>query len=114
MINILEKIDTEIARLQMARAALAGAGKITQRVSRRAKEALGISKETVEVTQSTPKKRKMSAAGRARIAAAQKARWAKVKKAVKTPTSVKKTAAKKSSPSVKRTTSKKQVVSRAN
>ena len=64
--HIITEIDAEIARLQQAKDLLNGT--TTKRSPGRA---------------AAPTKRTMSAAGRARIAAAQKARWAKVKKAAK-------------------------------
>jgi hypothetical protein len=70
--EIFAHIDEEIARLQQAKALLTGAQttrKPTRPSSKPAKKAL------------PGKKRTMSAEGRARIAAAQKARWAKSKKA---------------------------------
>jgi hypothetical protein len=66
--QIIEEIDAEIRRLQIAKALLYG------------------SHTTSKPAKPSPKKpgrRKMSAAGRARIAAAQKARWAKAKKVAK-------------------------------
>ncbi len=67
---IVKELDQEIARLEQAKAILAGPAK---------PEPGRVMKNT---TTSTPaKKRTMSAAGRARIAAAQKARWAKAKQA---------------------------------
>ena len=65
--DILAGIDEEISRLQQVRALLAG-GVGTRASSKTAKKA--------------SKKPMMSAEGRARIAAAQRARWAK-QKAVK-------------------------------
>jgi hypothetical protein len=65
--EILKEIDAEIARLQQVRALLGGGGN-------------GIPSP---FAQKARKKHTMSAAGRARIAAAQKARWAKLKKAAK-------------------------------
>jgi len=61
--QIIEAIDTEIQRLQAAKALLGG--------SPTSKPAAKPSPK--------PGRRKMSAAGRTRIVAAQKARWAKVK-----------------------------------
>ena len=61
--QIIEAIDTEIQRLQAARALL---GSPT-------------SKPAAKPLTKKPGKRKISADGRARIVAAQKARWAKVK-----------------------------------
>jgi hypothetical protein len=59
--NILASIDAEIAQLKQARALLAADG--TKKAA----------------TLPAPKRRKMSAASRKKIAAAQKARWAKQK-----------------------------------
>jgi hypothetical protein len=63
--KILASIDAEIAQLKHARALLSGDG---------------IKKTT---TFAAPKKRKMSAASRKKIADAQRKRWAKQKKAAK-------------------------------
>jgi len=71
--EIVAQIDTEIRNLQQARAILSSIG---------TKEATSITKVALSSTVKL-KKRKMSASGKARIAAAQKARWAKVKKAAK-------------------------------
>jgi len=62
--QILAEIDSEIRRLQNARALLAGTS-------------------TKAVRTGTRKKRHLSAEARARIAEAQRKRWAKQKKAVK-------------------------------
>jgi len=62
--QLISEIDSEIARLQQARALLAGASSPTHATSPR-------------------KKRTLSAEARARIAAAQKRRWAKQKSAAK-------------------------------
>jgi len=67
--GILVEIDAEIGRLQQVRAILVGT----------ATDGRG-SKRTVS---STPKKRRLSPESLARIAAAQKERWAKAKKTVK-------------------------------
>jgi hypothetical protein len=69
--KILAALDTEIARLQEAKALLTGTT---------VKRAPGRPKGT---SAPVAKKRKMSAEGRARIVAAVKARWAKQKKAAK-------------------------------
>jgi hypothetical protein len=66
--EIIEAIDVEIRRLQAARALLL-VGSPT-------------SKPTAKPSPK-PSKRKLSATGRARIVAAQKARWAMTKKAAK-------------------------------
>ena len=67
LIELLHSINSEIATLKQARALLAGSGSTGSRRGR------------------PPKKRKrhMSAEGRARIAAAQRKRWAKQKRAQK-------------------------------
>jgi hypothetical protein len=62
--KILASIDSEIAQLKHARVLLSG---------RETKKAAA--------APAAPKKRKMSAAGRKRIAAAQRKRWAKQKAA---------------------------------
>ncbi len=69
MKGILAEIDAEITRLQQVRAILTES-----------------SKDGRSLTASAPrasKKRRLSAEARARIAAAQKARWAKAKKTAK-------------------------------
>jgi hypothetical protein len=74
--DILTLMDAEIATLQQARAVLAGAA---------AKKGPGRPEPTA-VSTVKPKKRKkrnLSPEGRARIAAAVKARWAAQKKAAK-------------------------------
>jgi hypothetical protein len=67
--QILAEIDSEIERLEQVKALL------TDNSSPRS------GRPTPSVT--APKKRHMSAAARAKIAAAQKARWARVRKADK-------------------------------
>ena len=66
-VNILGEIDHQIARLQQARALLAEGSrvKVGGRLSQRATK---------------PRRRRISAEGRAKIAAAQRARWAKLRK----------------------------------
>ena len=71
--SILAEIDSEIARLEQAKGLLTGIS--TKR---------GPGRPRSVMTEAAPKKRKrsrMSAEGRAKIAAAQKARWAKARKA---------------------------------
>jgi hypothetical protein len=68
--RIIADIDTEISKLQQARALLSGAA---------IKKGPGRPKST-ESRVTKPKKRKMSAKGRAAISAAMKARWARAKK----------------------------------
>jgi hypothetical protein len=80
--DIIKQIDTEISNLQQARAILIGVAP--------AKKGPGRPK-SIEPKVIKPKKRKLSAKGRAAISAAMKARWAakreaaspKVKKTVK-------------------------------
>ena len=64
--HILAAIDTEIQRLQQAKAILTGSNA-----------------KPTKHSSSPGKRRHLSAEARARIAAAQKARWAKAKKAAK-------------------------------
>ena len=66
--SIVAALDDEIAALRHARAVLAGNG-----VNRRSGRAAGPAKRSV-------KRRKLSAAARAKIAAAQKLRWARQKR----------------------------------
>jgi hypothetical protein len=56
---------------------------IKERIARLEKELAGLLGVSQPNTAKTPRRRKMSAAGRARIAAAAKARWAKVRAAKK-------------------------------
>jgi hypothetical protein len=71
--EIIQTIDAEIARLEQARELLNGHVGVPVKRGRTASPA------TATITR--PRKRKMiSAEGRARIAAAQKARWAKTRK----------------------------------
>jgi hypothetical protein len=76
--NIIARIDAEIARLEQVRGFLA---------NEPAKRKVGRPKKAVAsvVAQPTKAKRKggMSAEGKAKIAAVQKARWAKIKKITK-------------------------------
>jgi hypothetical protein len=69
--DILSAIDAEIGRLQSARTFLAGTA------SKRG------GRPHAHPSPTTPKKRTMSAAGRKRIAEAQRKRWAKRKAAAK-------------------------------
>jgi hypothetical protein len=101
--RILSEIDLEISRLQQAKQLLSEnslAGSVVKRgPGRPPATAKAATKHTTSAL-IEPKRRTMSAAGRARIAAAQKARWAKTKRAAKKatkPASSKKAAAKKTS-----------------
>ena len=71
--RIIADIDTEISKLQQARALLSNVS---------TKKAPGRPK-SIELKVTKPKKRRLSAKGRAAISAAMKARWAKAKKAAK-------------------------------
>jgi hypothetical protein len=71
--RILADIDTEISKLQQARALLTGEA-IKKRPG---------GPKSAESRVTKPKKRKMSAKGRAAISAAMTARWAKKRKAAK-------------------------------
>lgn len=79
--RIIADIDTEISKLQQARAILASVG-VKNGPGRR---------KSVEPKVLKPKKRKMSAKGRAAISAAMKARWSKKKEGTRA--NAKKTAA---------------------
>jgi hypothetical protein len=70
--EILAYLDVEIARLQQAKAVLSGAANY-----------IPVKRESAKPKATSPskKKRNLSPEGRARIAAAVKARWAKQKKA---------------------------------
>jgi hypothetical protein len=75
--EIIAQLDTEIARLQEAKSILSGTTITSARRGRPNKASkVGIAPLAA--------KRILSPEARARIAAAQKARWAKVKKAKKT------------------------------
>ena len=72
--DIVGEIDREIARLQQARALLAGeSGQRTGRAGRKS-----AAKKTAKST--GPRRRKLSAEGRKRIAEAMRRRWAERKK----------------------------------
>jgi hypothetical protein len=75
--NIIEQIDAEISKLQAAKALLASV--VTKNGSGRPKKGASVS----SITSVRPAKRTMSAEGKAKIAAAQQARWAKVRRAAK-------------------------------
>ncbi|MBB5060678.1 hypothetical protein HDF16_005414 [Granulicella aggregans] len=92
--EILEAIDQEILKLQQAHALLADAPVIqavkpvaakpaTGKRRGRPKGSVNKKAETVAPVVVKPAKRTMSAEGKARIAAAQKARWAAQKKTSK-------------------------------
>jgi hypothetical protein len=70
--DIIAELDAEIARLQQVKALL------NDTTTKR-----GPGRSTVSPVASAPKKRRLSPEARARIAAAQKARWAKFRKGAK-------------------------------
>jgi hypothetical protein len=74
-LSIIAAVDAEIARLNEVRALLVKNGGVDGVISR---------KGTKKVALKQPGRRVMSAEARARIAAAQKKRWAKSKRAAKT------------------------------
>src|SRR5260370_13175023 len=85
--DIVVQIDAEISRLQQAKALLVGTGTSAKRKPGRPAGVAGLPKETrLEPTKPLAKVkavRTLSHAARAQIAAAQKARWAKSRKAAK-------------------------------
>jgi len=80
--KILSEIDLEISRLQQAKQLLSEDSGAPAKV-KRGPGRPPASSTLLKTASVTPRRRTMSAAGRARIAAAQKARWAKAKKAAK-------------------------------
>lgn len=75
--NLIAEIDAEIAQLQQARTLLSGASSPTTMKRGRA----GGVVKTIAAKPAKKKKHKLTPEGRARIAAAAKARWARQKKA---------------------------------
>ena len=92
-VEIIRQIDVEISLLQQARALLSesDSGEVKRKPGRpsgsRVVKSLPVALPSKAITQP---RRKMSAAGRARIAAAMKARWAKVRRAAKKATATQK------------------------
>ena len=76
--NIIAEIDTEIARLEEAKRLLSNIGTPKKGPGRPPKNI------APAAAAKTKKRKPLSAAGRANIIAAQRARWAKAKKAAKT------------------------------
>jgi hypothetical protein len=74
---ILSSIDAELSRLQQARNLLAGPAATVKRRGRPKKSETVLA--TTKAAKKAVKKRTMSPEGRARVAAAQKARWAATK-----------------------------------
>jgi hypothetical protein len=75
--RIIAEIDAQILKLQQARALLAGTTTSAARTGRGRPKG---SKNTASVASATPRKRKLSAEGRKRIADAMKKRWAERRK----------------------------------
>ena len=85
MDEIRFEIDAEIARLQQVRTLLFGSDAVVVKRKPGRPVGSGAAPAAITVTSSAiaQPRRKMSAAGRARIAAAMKMRWAKVRRAAK-------------------------------
>lgn len=81
--RILAEIDAQIAKLQQARALLAGGS--SSAAPAVVKKAVGRPRKSITTSASkgTPKKRTLSAEARKRIADAQKKRWAETRKSQK-------------------------------
>jgi hypothetical protein len=77
--EIIEQIDVEISKLQQARVLLLGTDSPIKRGAGLPKKEATVSR----IIAVKPTKRGLSPEGRARIAAAAKARWAKARKAKK-------------------------------
>jgi len=92
-VEIIRQIDVEISLLQQARVLLSDSdsGEVKRKPGRpsgsRVVKSLPVALPPKAIT---PPRRKMSVAGRARIAAAMKARWAKVRRAAKKATATQK------------------------
>jgi hypothetical protein len=71
--NLIQEIDAEIARLQKAKSLLSDSLGVARKAGR----------PRMNNVLSRPARKAMSAEGRAKIAAAQRARWAKAKKSAK-------------------------------
>jgi hypothetical protein len=82
--TLISSIDADITKLQQARALLDGAATPVAKKRGRPAKAAGAAAGAVKTAAKPVKKmRTLSPEGRARIAAAAKARWAAVKKAAK-------------------------------
>jgi hypothetical protein len=79
--KIIAEIDAQLAQLQSARVAIAGLASTGSAVPVRRGPGRPPKNAVAPIAAPKPAKRKLSAAGRARIAAAMKARWA-AKKAI--------------------------------
>jgi hypothetical protein len=91
--EILAQIDEEISKLQQAKALLLGNAGVKRSVGRPKKSAIASRILSVQ-----PAKGVLSAEGKARIAAAQRKRWAKSRKAAVKTKPVNKAVAKKAAP----------------
>ena len=92
-VEIIRQIDVEISLLQQARALLSesDSGEVKRKPGRPSGSRVVKSlPAALPPKANTRPRRKMSAAGRARIAAAMKARWAKVRRAAKKATATQK------------------------
>lgn len=78
--GIVAEIDLEIARLEQAKALIAGQTAPSKRGRPPAAQPKSAKATSFAFGTNAKPRRQMSAEGRARIAAAQKARWAKAKK----------------------------------
>jgi len=76
--RIIAEIDAQISKLQQARTLLAGT--TTATATRAGRGRPRGSKNAVSAAPTTPRKRKLSAEGRKRIADAMKKRWAERRK----------------------------------
>jgi hypothetical protein len=87
---IIEQIDALISKLQQAKVLLEGAevSNVTRRAPGRPKKIALVSRILSVKPTARPAKRMMSAEAKSNIAAAQKLRWAKSKKAAKKATKV--------------------------
>jgi hypothetical protein len=75
--TILAQIDAEIARLTQIRSLLANSGTVTTEVTERKPRKVAVAKvKAAPVKTAAKKKRVLSAEARARIAEAQRKRWA--------------------------------------
>ncbi|HEY1254061.1 MAG TPA: hypothetical protein VGF01_04715 [Terracidiphilus sp.] len=82
--NLISEIDAEILRLQEARALLTGASSpVAKKRGRPAGTGKAVMAAVKPAKAVKKAKRKLSPEGRARIAAAAKARWAALKKSAK-------------------------------
>jgi hypothetical protein len=77
--GILAALDAEIEQLQRARTLLSGPSPQPKRGRPAKARTKAASFNPAEFAAKVPKRRTMSAAGRARVAAAQRARWAALK-----------------------------------